>query len=99
MNPATGRATIESSLMLTCAVETLEDAHWETATWLLQRRGRDDQNRLLMVPMWVWRAFYKRHPERMRQDIRCAVRDAVPQIEADITSDAVRRAMDAIWSI
>lgn len=47
------RATVEDTLSITCDVEMLEDAHWATATRLMERGRRLRQENVLMVPIRI----------------------------------------------
>ena len=89
------RATVEDTLSRTCDVQMLEDAHWATATRLMERGRRLQQEKLLMVPIRTWRAFYKRDPARMLTALRGAVRDFALELKVEDDVAAARKAIEA----
>lgn len=92
------RATVEDTLSRICDVEMLEDAHWATATRLMERGRRLQQEKLLMVPVSTWRAFYRRDPARMLTARRGAVRDFALELKAWDASAAALNAIDNVLS-
>lgn len=90
------RATVESTLTRICDVVLPEDAHWATATRLMERGRWLQQENLLMVPIRTWRAFYKRDPARMLTARRGAVRDFALELKAEDDAAAARKAIDDV---
>ena len=60
------------------------------------RKGQAGADLLQMeIPIGAWRAFYHRHPERMRKSPRKDVRAIAAQLMAEDDAKAAARAIDA----
>lgn len=90
------RATVEGTLARICEHLPLHTGHWNTMTRLLDHPRRRGQDVLELVPLRIWRAFYRRHPGRMHGALRRSVQELAQQFKAEDASSTAIRAIDDV---
>ena len=87
------RASVEDTLTQICRGIILEDSQRATALRLVQKLDSARCRQDFIAPVRVWRAFYRRHPERMSKGCS-AVGRLVLQFKAEDASAAASHAID-----
>lgn len=91
------RPSIESALLWLCTRRQSSVVGLDTLVWLRGRSGKDlDGSTANMVSDRVWRAFYQRHPDAMRESGDPRISALAKQISAQLAADAAEAAIDAM---
>ena len=94
---AHNRASVEETLTQICRGIILEDCHRTTALRLVHKLGPARCRQSFIAPVRVWRAFYRRHPERMSKGC-FAIQRFVKQFKAEDASAAAAHAIDTMMA-
>ena len=91
------RPSIESALLWLCTCRQSSVVGPDTLVWLSGRSGKDlDGSTANMVSDRVWRAFYLRHPDAMRESGDPRISALAKQVSAQLAAEAAAAAIDAM---
>lgn len=93
------RATIEQTMSTLCDDVDLNDDEKQTMLRLWALGLKCPILDGCFVPLRVWRAFYRRHPDTMLKSPNLALRGLAVQFKAQDDADAAMASIDAVISL